>query len=388
MPNEPPERNGFRNALCIAVAFFFIFFGFGTAQQYLVLVLDRRGEGGLALISLFILYGMFMLASLAASRLIPLFGGLKRSLIVGTGTYAAFVASVAFENAALLLAASALIGIGASLLWISSAAIISDSSAPRDVGRNIGIQNIGLYCGSIFGLFAGNAMMALSVAHMYLALGAIAAFGIIPLLSVRPTQEQTQSRPFRLSFAFDPRMLALFPLLFGSYYLQGQMFTSMNVVIVEFLGVSAVPIVISLLKLGSMAGSYGSGVLAGRFDEVRLLLILASLMLFGSVLFATGSTFSALMIAAAMLGFSTISMYPVVLSMLKDTFAPDEYLYALGTFNLYNNIGVMTAIAAGSTLGASESFVPGALALTAALPCLAFFKKFARTSSGQVQAGS
>ena len=112
--------NARRNIFLIPLAFFFIFFGFGTAQQYLVILFSTQGRGHLALSVLFILYGTFLFISIVVAKIIPWLGGLKKSLLAGAFTYFLFVGSVAINNTALLYIASVLIGIGAGLLWVSS----------------------------------------------------------------------------------------------------------------------------------------------------------------------------------------------------------------------------------------------------------------------------
>ncbi|MCX6723534.1 MAG: hypothetical protein NT094_05775 [Candidatus Staskawiczbacteria bacterium] len=145
-----------RNILFISIAFFFIFFGFGTAQQYLVILFSAQGRGGLALSSLFILYGSFLLTGIVVAKIIPWLGGLKKSLIFGSLTYFLFVASVAVNNMFFLYAASVLVGVGAGLLWVSSGQIITDSSGEHTVGRNLSFQMIGMYSGNILGIYSGS----------------------------------------------------------------------------------------------------------------------------------------------------------------------------------------------------------------------------------------
>ncbi len=377
MQNTRNASHEARNVLNISLSFFFIFFGFGTAQQYLTVLFREQGREGLALVSLLLLYGVFMATSIVVPKLIPFLGGLKKSLIIGACTYVLFVFSIALDNVPVLLAASVIIGVGAGLLWIASAQIISDSSSMHTVGRNLGLQSVGLYCGNILGIYAGGYMAAtFSTSGMYLVLGVVTALGIVPLLAITPAKEEVKQRPFRFGYMLDRRMLAIFPLLFGSYYLLAQVFTGMNAVIVSLLGVGSLPFLISVVKLSNIAGSFGSGTLSGWMSEIKLLLALTLMALFGIGFFVMAQLLIPLLIAAVLLGFSMASIYPVTLTLLKDTLPAEQYLYAIGVFNFYNNFGVIVALAANGLLSASTSFIPGAVALFVAIPGLFLFKRF------------
>ena len=209
-----------RNVWLISCSFFLIFFGFGTAQQYLVVVFNGQGRGYLALTSLFLIYGAFTITGVFVAKLVPHLGGLKHSLLIGTCTYALFIASVALGNTPFLLLASVLGGIGAGLLWVSSAQVIADSSTTRTAGRNFALQTAFHNAGNIAGIVAGGYFVdALSTSGMYLALAAAVLIGLIVLLWVEPVREEVERRPFKVFFIFDRRMLALFPLFFGFNFL-------------------------------------------------------------------------------------------------------------------------------------------------------------------------
>ena len=144
-----------RNSVAISAAFFFVFFGFATAQQYMVVLYAEDGRGSVALVSLLLLYSVFLVTGLFASKLIYIVGGLKRSFAISIGTYAFFVGCIALNNIPLLFLGSMVVGIGATLLWVASGQIIGDSSKQRDVGVHFAYQMIGQGAGFIAGMYAG-----------------------------------------------------------------------------------------------------------------------------------------------------------------------------------------------------------------------------------------
>lgn len=365
-----------RNVAAIALAFFFIFAGFGTAQQYLVILFSSQGQGHLALFSLFILYGTFLVSGIFAANIIPFLGGLKRSLLLGAATYALFALSVAFNNAPILYAASALIGFGASLLWVSSGQIVADSSNEITATRNFAWRQIGLYLGNIFGINAGAYLITVtSFEKTYLLLAGCILLGVSLLLLVKPSGGEIETRTFKPFYIFGRRMLLLFPLVFAADFLQAQVFTAVNLIVVKLLGIGFIALIVTILKVSNIAGSFSSGILAAKHGKGGLLSAFILMALAGSLFFINAQTFYPLLLGALLLGLSMAAIHPVALAWLKDVLPREEYPYALGTFYVYSNIGVLAAIGSNLAFSSKTSFAPGIIALALALLGTALFSR-------------
>jgi len=366
-----------RNVWLIACSFFFIFFGFGTAQLYLVVLFNDQGRGQLALLSLLLVYGAFLVASIFISKLVPLLGGLKRSLIVGASTYVLFVASVALATTSLLLIASVVVGIGAGLLWVSSTQITADSSTARNAGRNFGLQTATQNIGNIAGILTGGYLVhTLPISSMYLILSAVALAGLVLLSWVRPPREELEHRSFKTFFAFDKRMLALFPVLFGFSFLAGQAFTAMNVIIVALLGLGAIPLVIGIFRVSNIAGSLSIGTISDWFSRSLVIAFLIIVGLIGIVLFTTTRALAPLLIGVICIGVSLSALPPVCLAWMKERLHNEEYLHAFGIFYVYSNIGVVAAVISNLYLSPRASFIPVIVAFLLALPGILLFQSF------------
>ena len=364
-----------RNVILISTGFFFLFFGTNALQQYLLLLFRADGRAELALITLVIIYGTFAVTGVFIAKIIPVLGGLKRSLIIGALTYVLFALSVASQSTPFIITIAFCMGIGAGLLWISSGQLILDSSSEH-TARNLSFQMIALYAGNIFGVFAGGYLIEhVSPFLMYLVLATSMLLSIPFFLSVRPKREEVDIRPFKFGFLVDYRMLMLFPILFAAYFLQGQVFTAMNLVIVSALGLGFIPIIISLVKVSNIIGTIGSGSVSDWYNKSVVLTSLVVIALSGIALFTLSTTFRFMLGGALLLGFAMAAIYPVSLAWLKEKITKEEYLYALGIFHVYNNIGTVAAITANLWLPAGVSFLPGALALLAALPGIYFFHR-------------
>lgn len=374
-----------RNVYAIATAFFFIFFGFGTGQQYLVVLFNEQGRGHLALVTLLILYIAFLLTGIIVPKLIQMAGGLKRSLLLGASAYAIFTASIAINNTPLLFLCAAIIGVGAGLLWVSSGQIITDSAPKDQVSRGLSYQVIGMYSGNIIGIIAGGYLIrVLPLGHVYLTLAVVIAIGVMVLFIVKESSGRLSERPFRPSYLWNPLLASLFPLIFGAYFLQGQVFTGLNLVIVNLLGISLIPLIVSIVKIANILGSFSSGALADHFDKTMVLLSLIAIALTGVVFFMFTSSLASYTIGALLLGFSMAAIYPVTLAALKETIPNEEYLYALGTFNVYTNVGTLGSIASNFVLPVGLTFIPGALALMVAIAGIFVFKSLTAGSHQKV----
>lgn len=363
-----------RNIFLISTAFFFIFFGFGTAQQYLVLVFAAQGRVYLALSVLFILYSTFLFTGIIVTKIIPWLGGLKKSLFIGAFTYFLFVASVAVNNTAILYAVSILIGVGAGLLWVSSGQIIADSSDEHTVGRNLAYQMIGLYSGNILGIYTGSYLIqTLSVKQTYLLLTLSILCGIFFLPGVQPVKEEIKNRLFKPYYMFSWQMVVLFPLIFGANFLQTQVFTAMNIIIVNLLGIGSVALLVTMIKVSNIVGSFSSGTISGWFSKAILLAILVVVAGLGIFLFIGTQIRALIFLGTILIGFSMAAIYPVCLAWLKEKLPAEEYLYALGVFHVYGNLGVLGAITANLNLSVDFSFIPAFIALFLAIPGIVLF---------------
>jgi len=368
-----------RNVILISAVFFFVFAGFSAGQQYLTILFKRTGEEHLALVSLFLLYGTFLLAGTVVAKAIPLLGGLKRTLSLGACIYGLFIASIAFENTYLLLFSSVVMGFGGALLWVSSGKIIGDSSSNETAGRNFAYQVVAQNLGSIAGLMIGaHLLRTVSFENMYLTLAAIVAIGAILTLFVKPSQQEVHDRPFNFFFLRDRRMLTLFPLLFGTAFLAGQSFTAMNTVVVDILGIGSLALIIGVLKGGNILGSLVSGVVADAWSKMATLIITVALAFIGIVLFVATHSYFLIFTGAILMGIAMASVYPVCLALLKEHLKPEEYVYSLGVFHVYNNVGAIAAILTNMWLYGGFTFLPGVIALLFAVPGILLFPKMSR----------
>ncbi|MCX6723535.1 MAG: MFS transporter [Candidatus Staskawiczbacteria bacterium] len=197
---------------------------------------------------------------------------------------------------------------------------------------------------------------------------------------MKPVKEEVKNRPFKPYYLFNRKMLALFPLIFGANFLQAQVFTAMNIIIVSLFGMGLVAFFVFLIKISNIIGSFSSGTLAGWFSKMVLLVILIFMSLGGIFLLVGTHTRVWVLLGVILSGFAMAAIYPVCLVWLKEKFPAEEYLYALGIFHVYNNLGVLGAILSNLKMSAEFSFVPGIAAFFLALPGIALFNKLSKNN--------
>jgi MFS family permease len=163
--------------------------------------------------------------------------------------------------------------------------------------------------------------------------------------------------------------------VFAAYFFQAQVFTAMNLIIVAALGITFVPVTISGLKFANILGSFSSGFLSDRYSKAVILSALVCIALVGIWLFTVFTAFVPLFAGAALLGLAMASIYPVSLAWLKDALPEDEYIYGVGIFHVYNNMGVLGGIASNFLMSPRWSFLPGIIALVLALGGIALFTR-------------
>ena len=130
---SPPPR-GTRNVLHMALGFLFVFFGFNTAQNFVVPLFGSVGS-----LSLGILYFVFTFVLLAAPSIMAYVGGPKRAMVLGAWGYTLYMSSMIYLNEPLVLLASVLIGASAALLWTGQGAYLLANTCRANNGRMAGV---------------------------------------------------------------------------------------------------------------------------------------------------------------------------------------------------------------------------------------------------------
>jgi MFS family permease len=143
------EKAKLGNVLLMSTGFFFLFSSYVTLQSYLSSVLP----GDLGFQSLTVVYVFYGLCVVMAPVFCQRFGS-TRTMAAGAVTYSLFSGSLIWGEALPILVASAVLGFGAALLWVSQGEHITACSSAHNRGRNAGIFWMGLQGASTAGPLA------------------------------------------------------------------------------------------------------------------------------------------------------------------------------------------------------------------------------------------
>lgn len=147
--------------LLLGLAFMLVFTAFQTMGNIQKTILDSiefedpsfKGDG---YTSLAIIYAVFSILNWAAPSVISLVGP-KISMIFGAVTYLLFIMNFLIPKTWLLYLASAVIGVGAAMIWTGQGNYLTLNSTPATISRNSGIfwamLQFSMFIGNIFVYF-------------------------------------------------------------------------------------------------------------------------------------------------------------------------------------------------------------------------------------------
>lgn len=363
------------NVLYIVLGYFWIFFGFNAAQQYLLVSFALMNKQQNAIFALLILYTTFLISGIFSSKIIAKLG-LKKSVILGALTYTVFIFSLISKNFNLIYFASVLIGLGAGLLWISSGQIISENSSHSNLGRNLGLQYASFILGTLFGTAFGALLLnRLNFNQLYFCFGLVSLLAIPLLFNLRLKPSPVLMTKFNLLFIFNKKLLLISPIVFASAYILNQTFTSMNLVILNLFNLKTVGIIASILRLTMVISVLVLGTLSDSINKVRLLAFLGICGITGTVFFLYSTQLISVLFSIIFLGIFVSATYPICLALFKEHSRKRDYIYSISAFQIYNNVAVLISLGSTAYLPIKESFIPGLTMLIISIPLLGWFSK-------------
>lgn len=196
-PTDPPNENdyGFMrrsrfNIIVVALSFAVIFSAYNTLQNYITTLFPTLGQTSLAI--LYSVAGVSVFTGPAFTAAL----GARWTMVVGAACYVAYIASLAAAATpamsafadALIFTASAIVGIGAAILWIALGVFITQNSTRSTYATNIGIFWSIFQLNNIVGNLTTWAIYTPSLSSsptLYLGFAGVATAGTLSLLLLR-----------------------------------------------------------------------------------------------------------------------------------------------------------------------------------------------------------
>lgn len=364
-----------KNLLFTSLGFFWLFFGFAAAQQYLVPLLELQGRGEMALSVLLVLYTSFLISSIFISKIIYLFG-LKLSLILGALTYLLFSLSVIINNNLIIFLAAFLLGIGAALVWVSVGQVIKDSSTEKTIGRNLGFQAALFYLGTILGISSGGLLLKYFSMQLLYAYFSIAIILCLPcFLKISDLKGSIPNKKFNPYLIFKLKFLLLFPLIFSTYYFITQTFSSINLLILQLFGIVFIGILITIFRISMMFGVFTIGKISDLYNKEKTIYVVIIVGLVGIILLYLTHNIFSVTIGLILLGLFGSSSYPICISLFKKSSSSGEFLSAMGIFVFYNNVATVSALLATKYFNSQYNLVLGLTFLLLSFPAVYLFSR-------------
>lgn len=327
----------------ITMGFFFIFFGFDGAQQYLVPSLEKVGLGSLAINSLLILYSIFFISNLFGPQLISILTP-RLSLIIGSLTYALFSITIPFHNAFLLYFSAAALGVGATLLWNASGQIMAQASSAPRFGANQGLKYSALQIGAALGSIFGAILLTRATEmQMFISLAACTLLGCIFLATIPISVNTDTTFKENSSNSIFLKLFILAPPVFAGYFLMMLGFSSIKILVLERFGINGVALIGPSIRCSSAAGALIGGILAVKYNKKRLLTCAITLALLGTIILAISSDLSLACFGSICVGLSFAGIYPIVTSLIKGQ-KEINFDQANGTFHIYTTSGMLAGL--------------------------------------------
>lgn len=329
------------------MAFGLIFFAFSGAQQFLTIVYDRLGNVSLGFWVLIVLYASFTVFNFLAPQLMEMLG-LKITMIVGSLTYAAFIAVLAFASPAVLFAASVLLGLGAAMLWNAQGVYLVLAADKGKLGSASGLFSTLWGLGSVAGIaFTGQILEYLpnNLNQFFIIASFFPILGSMFLAGMKSVEITGESQSFSSSIAAVFKLLrsrtlnrlSLIWILMIAQLTFG--FSVLPLLIQSRMGVAIAGILGAFPYLAMVGFSFASGAMTDRIGRKQMTVWGTALFLVGLVVLPW-LTPLALGSAAILLALGYALMRTVTFALVRDISdkhllsAINAYLYVLSNLTV------------------------------------------------------
>ena len=355
-----------KSIIFLIIAFFLMFAGFDSSQQYLSSIFYTKNFEMISFIALSILY----ITSIPANFIAPFFCrkfGLKKSLFFSSLAYPLFILSVVLRSEIMLYITSAILAFAGSMLWISYGTYLTKSTTNENRGFYSGLSFSFLVIGSAITIFFMSFFVEkVGYNVIYFILFLIACLGSISLLFISDinTVEKHALHPIKL--IKKKSMLLFAPFIISSFFIMGSMISRIPIRITDLFGLSYVgkiisifgfTIAISTLIIGRLSDKYGYK----RFSYLSIL----SAMLGFAIILVSSDIFS-FGLGIFFLGLSQSSFLALMYIILHSLFER-EIDSAMALKGVFFCIGIATPLVLSMFVGFSVIVITGIVLSTISL---------------------
>ena len=268
--------SAFRMQFAIPMTFFFLFFGIGAIQPFVVPYLrNELGMSALKASSIIgVLYLVFGIARFFTRYLIRLIEK-RNTIILGAAGYLCLPISLSLGGSyAVYMLGAVLIGLGAALVWTASSVQVLDTSESKSYGAASGVMYFFVQAGISLGTIMAGAIAAWT--GNYLRVFQVSSFvGVLAILSallVPQVRSKFVDDRWSVAFRFFKKPANWFPpaVLAISFSTYGIMLTMFNQHAATTFGPGRLALFHTCYLLTGMASAYIGGRLSDRIGRTQV----------------------------------------------------------------------------------------------------------------------
>lgn len=330
-----------RNILLVSIGFFFVFFAFGSAQQFIISIFSTFGGQDAAITSLILLYVTFAFGTFLSPKIISFLGS-KKSFVLSAFIYSVFILSIASGIDYILYIFSVLAGLAAAVIWTNVGSYIIRITTEKDRGEGLGFQTSLFVLGNLVGISFTTVLIGfLSTQEIFLVLASFSFVGIIPFLGIKDVKINIKRRLLSdiISVFHSSKVILLVPTVIVVFFLWSQVFSSISLVAKDLFGISYVGVIGIIFSLVFLFSAYFLGVLTRFMKKHIILAIVLVAGLIGLFVFQVQTNLIISMISIVLISVFISAGFPVAFNLMKDISPKDSETVA-GSFHLINSSSV------------------------------------------------
>jgi len=347
-----------KSIIFLIIAFFLIFAGFDSSQQYLSSIFYTKNFEMISFIALSILY----ITSIPANFIAPFFCrkfGLKKSLFFSSLAYPLFILSVVLRSEIMLYITSAILAFAGSMLWISHGTYLTKSTTNENRGFYSGLSFSFLVIGSAITIFFMSFFVEkVGYNVIYFILFLIACLGSISLLFISDinTVEKHALHPIKL--IKKKSMLLFAPFIISSFFIMGSMISRIPIRITDLFGLSYVGKIISIYGVTICIFSFLIGKLSDKYGYKRFSYLSILSAMLGFIIILISNDIFSFGLGIFFLGLSQSSFLALMYTILHSLFER-EIDSAMALKGVFCCIGIATPLVLSMFVGFQVIVITG-----------------------------
>lgn len=349
----------------LSLSFFILFFAYNGVQQFLVTYFSTLNNVNAGFWSLTLIYTFLLVGNFFSGFIVSKFG-VRKCLVAGSFFYSVFIFSIIGKNIPFIYLASALLGIGASILWTAQGTFLIRASDLKRYGKNSGFFSTIFQFGSVFGILIFSFLVVRFSFHFVFLI-----FAFLPLVStiLFATLKDTEPKVVNFKEKFRAFGKMLTNLLVVRFFLTWVSFSlvlgivagQIPLEIKKYFGLDSIGILSSFFYFLPIAFSYYLGKLSDTKGRKNLLLLAYILIILGFGLFATQINFELgkwiFILCFILISFGFAIFTSIRFAIIGDVSRDSNLEYLTAVSVLFGNMGYVIVFLLNIYLQATVSYL-------------------------------